>query len=158
IVRHGNVEGLLAAETPPSTPRTLFIGSTPPPKPKAKPKGEASELRPLLAEMHTAALNRSKIDGNPALDVLARLAVLKFLRTELGLQFNQILERCRMIVKSYEGLRPQKALECRERVTAFQVAKKIILRKAGQELMRALQEIDRETLAPIRESWFGNRS
>ena len=113
-----------------------FIGSNAGAKNPAKSGAltNASELKPLLAEIHSAALNRAKAEGSPSLDVLARVAIIKFLRIELGLQFAQILERCRMTLKSYEGVRAQKALEYRERVAAFQVAKKVILRKTGQEL------------------------
>ena len=85
------------------------------------------------------------------------MAIIKFLRIELGSQFAQMLERCRMTLKSYEGVRQQKALEYRERVAAFQVAKKVILRKTGQELFRTLREIEKETLARTRRSLFGNR-
>src|SRR4029077_2694141 len=95
---------------------------------------------------------------NPSLNVLARVAIIKFLRIELGLQFAQILERCRMTLKSYEGARHQKGMEYRERVSAFQVAKKVILRKTGQELFRTLREIEKETLARTRRSVFGNSS
>jgi hypothetical protein len=154
IVRHGDVEGLLAAEAPQARQGGHFIGSNAGPKTNAKPIG--SELKPLLAEVHSAALNRAKAEGNPSLDVLARVAIIKFLRIELGLQFAQILERCRMTLKSYEGVRAQKALEYRERVAAFQVAKKVILRKTGQELFRTLREIEKETLARTRRSLFGN--
>jgi len=156
IVRHGDVEGLLAAEAPLPRPTGHFIGSNAGPKANAKPIG--SELKPLLAEVHSAALNRAKAEGNPSLDVLARVAIIKFLRIELGLQFAQILERCRMTLKSYEGMRQQKALEYRERVAAFQVAKKVILRKTGQELFRTLREIEKETLARTRRSLFGNNN
>ena len=48
-------------------------------------------------------------------------------------------------------------MEYRERVAGFQVAKKIILRKTGQELFRMLREIEKETLARTRRSLFGNR-
>src|SRR5271154_872075 len=154
IVRHGDVEGLLAAEAPQPRQGGHFIGSNAGPKSSAKPVG--SELKPLLADIHSAALNRAKAEGNPSLDVLARVAIIKFLRIELGLQFAQILERCRMTLKSYEGIRAQKALEYRERVAAFQVAKKVILRKTGQELFRTLREIEKETLARTRRSLFGN--
>jgi hypothetical protein len=154
IVRHGDVEGLLAAEAPQPRQGGHFIGSNAGPKSNAKPVG--SELKPLLAEVHSAALNRAKAEGNPSLDLLARVAIIKFLRIELGLQFAQILERCRMTLKSYEGVRAQKALEYRERVAAFQVAKKVILRKTGQELFRTLREIEKETLARTRRSLFGN--
>jgi len=154
IVRHGDVEGLLAAETPQPRQSSHFIGSNAASKSNAKTS--ASELKPLLVEVHSAALNRAKADGNPSLDLLARVAIIKFLRIELGSQFAQILERCRMTLKSYEGLRAQKALEYRERVAAFQVAKKVILRKTGQELFRTLREIEKETLARTRRSLFGN--
>jgi hypothetical protein len=153
IIRHGDVEGLLATEAPQPRHGGHFIGSNAGTKSNAKPIG--FELKPLLAEVHSAALNRAKAEGNPSLDVLARVAIIKFLRIELGLQFAQILERCRMTLKSYEGVRAQKALEYRERVAAFQVAKKVILRKTGQELFRTLREIEKETLARTRRSLFG---
>ncbi len=156
IVRHGDVEGLLAAEAPQARQSSHFIGSNAGPKSNAKPVG--FELKPLLAEVHSAALNRAKAEGNPSLDILARVAIIKFLRIELGLQFAQILERCRMTLKSYEGMRVQKALEYRERVAAFQVAKKVILRKTGQELFRTLREIEKETLARTRRSFFGSNN
>ena len=154
IVRHGDVEGLLAAEAPQPRQGGHFIGSNAGQKSNVKPVG--SELKPLLADIHSAALNRAKAEGNPSLDVLARVAIIKFLRIELGSQFAQILERCRMTLKSYEGMRAQKALEYRERVAAFQVAKKVILRKTGQELFRTLREIEKETLARTRRSLFGS--
>src|SRR5271170_729995 len=160
IVRHGDVEGLLAAEAPQPRQGGHFIGSNAGPKSNASSsaRSNASDLKPLLAEVHSAALNRAKAEGNPSLDVLARVAIIKFLRIELGLQFAQILERCRMTLKSYEGIRAQKALEYRERVAAFQVAKKVILRKTGQELFRTLREIVKETLARTRRSLFGSSS
>ena len=151
IVRHGGVEGLLAAEAPQPRPANI-IG----PRAEAQAKPETTDWKPLLAEIHVVALNRAKAENNPALDLLARVAVIKLLRTELGAQFSQILERCRITLKSYEGFRQQKALEYRERAAAFQVAKKIILRKTGQELFRTLREVEKETLARTRRSLFGS--
>ncbi len=73
----------------------------------------------------------------------------------MSLQFSQVLERCRVLLKSYEGIRQGKAVEYRERVAAFQVRKKIILRKTGQELFETLRAIEKETLARTRRSFFG---
>jgi len=151
LMRHGDVEGLIAAEPSPK-PGEHFLR---PAAAKAQGKVEFSDFKPLLAEMHVAALNRAKAEGAPVLDLLARAAILKFLRAELGLQFAQIVERCRIAVKSYENFRHQKALEYRERAAGFQVAKKIILRKIGQELFRTLRDIEKETLARTRRSLFG---
>ena len=158
ITRHGNVEGLLAAEAPAAgrPVGTYFAGVNAPTK--IITKSQPSDLKPLLAELHVAALNRAKTASNPAMDMVARLAVIKFLRTELNAQFAQVLERCRMMLKSVEGVRQQKAMEYRERVAAFQVSKKIIQRKAAQELFNTLREIEKETLARMRRSLFGSGS
>jgi hypothetical protein len=159
IAHYGNVKNLLAAEPPEQreVPRSnLFIGSHS--VEKVRPKAEPSELKPLLIEIQLAALNRAKAEGNIRLDVLARVAIIKFLRGELNVQFGQILDRCRATLKSYEGLRQQKATEYREQVAGFQIAKKFILRQTGQELFRTLREIEKETIARTRRSLFGNQS
>ncbi|MGH9513914.1 MAG: hypothetical protein ACRD2U_17445 [Terriglobales bacterium] len=159
IVHYGNVKNLLAAETPedPETPRNNpFIGVRT--APRLRPKAEPSALKPLLIEIHLAALNRAKAGENIWLDVLARVAIIKFLRAELNVQFAQTLERCRGTLSSYEGVRQQKAVEYREQVAAFQVGKKAILRQTGQELFRTLREIEKETIARTRRSLFGNQT
>jgi class 3 adenylate cyclase len=153
IVRHGELEGLLAAEATlqtqgPSWMRNAAAGAT-------RSRAEKSDWKPLLAELHLAALNRAKREEKISVDLLARLAVTKFLRTEMNLQFAQVLERCRVLLKTYEGIRQGKGVEYRERVAAFQVRKKIILRKTGQDLFETLREIEKETLARTRRSLFG---
>ncbi len=154
IARHGDVEGLLAAEAPAAVPRTAFLNKlTTVLKPGTRP--EHSDFKTVLTELHVAALNRAKADNNVIIDLLARLAVVKFLRMELNSQFAQVLERGRMMLKSYEGVRQQKALEYRERVASFQVRKKIIQRKTGQDLFLLLRDIEKETLARMRRSRFG---
>ena len=155
IMRHGQVDGLLAAEAPERAAGTHFIGSGP--TVKARGQVGTSDLKPLLASVQVTALNRAKAAGNLSVDLLGRVAVLKFLRVELNLQFAQMLERCRMMLKSYEGVRQQKAVEYREKVAGFQVAKRIVLRKTGQDLLHTLREIEKETLARMRRSLLGNR-
>jgi hypothetical protein len=153
IVRHGELEGLLAAEMTqrtqgPSWMRTAAAGPT-------RNPAEKGDWKPLLAELHLAALNRAKKEEKISVDLLARLAITKFLRTEMNQQFAQVLERCRVLLKNYEGVRQGKGVEYRERVAAFQVRKKIILRKTGQDLFETLREIEKETLARTRRSFFG---
>jgi class 3 adenylate cyclase len=46
-------------------------------------------------------------------------------------------------------------MEYRERVNGFQVRKKIILRKTGQELFETVREVEKGTLARTRRSLFG---
>jgi class 3 adenylate cyclase len=156
IARHGELEGLLSAEVTqgaqgPSWMRNL-AGKT------ARPKNDAAEWKPLLTELLMASLNRAKKDYKLAVDVLARLAVTKFLRTEMNAQFAQVLERCRITIKSYDNMRQQQAHEYRERLAKFQVRKKIILRKTGQEIFETLREVEKSTLARTRRSLFGEET
>jgi class 3 adenylate cyclase len=154
IVRHGELEGLLAAEAPLRTQGPAWMRKAATAGP-TRGTAEKGDWKPLLAELHLAALNRAKKEEKISLDLLARLAMTKFLRTEMYQQFAQVLERCRVLLKGYEGIRQGKGVEYRERVAAFQVRKKIILRKTGQDLFETLREIEKETLARTRRSFFG---
>ena len=153
IARHGELEGLLAAESTAPTPGPSWLrnlaGKT------SRPKNDPGEWKSLLTELQVASLNRAKKEAKPAVDVLGRLAVTKFLRHEINAQFAQVLERCRVLLKSYDNMRQQKAHEYRERLGAFQVRKKIILRKAGQEVFETLREVEKNTLGRMRRSLFG---
>lgn len=154
IIRYGELEGLFAAEAPvrnesPSWMRTAVAA-------QKQPKSDSTEWKPMLAELHLAALNRAKKEENLSVDLLARLAVTKLLRSEMNQQFAQVLERCRVLLKSYDGLRQSKAVEYRDRVANFQVRKKIVLRKTGQALFETLREIEKETLTRTRRSLFGD--
>ena len=150
----GGVEALFDMETP-TAARASFQRAPVEGAAKARKSGP-SDLKALLVSIHQAILNRAKVVGNPSIDVLGRLAVLKFIRTELQVQFSRILEQCRMKSKSLEGLRQLKMMETQELVASFQVRKKIIQRKAGQEIFRLLREIEKETLARTRRSLFGD--
>ncbi len=153
IAKWGNIEGVMAAAGGPAgANRGMFSKFIP-----AQPK-KVQDLKPLLLELHKSALVRAKSEGNLTVDLLARTAIVKFLRAELNSQFASALERCRATLREYEGVRQQKALEYRETVAGFQIAKKNILRQAGQELFRILREIERETLATMRRSLFGEEA
>jgi class 3 adenylate cyclase len=152
ICRFGEVESLLEMDVP-AVAESKFIraaeGTT-----KLRKPGPA-DVKTLLVSIHLAIVNRAKAEGNPSIDVLGRLAVLKFIRTELQAQFARILEQCRTKSKSLEGFRQAKMLQTQELVSSFQVRKKIILRRAGQEVFRLLGEIEKETLGRTRRSLLG---
>src|SRR5208337_288833 len=152
ICRFGGVESLLEMDVPVAA-ESKFIRAAESATQLRKP-GPA-DLKSLLVSIHLAILNRAKAEGNPSVDVLGRLAVLKFIRTELQAQFARILEQCRMKSKSLEGFRQAKMLQTQELVSSFQVRKKIVLRRAGQEVFHLLGEIEKETLARTRRSLLG---
>ncbi len=149
IAKYGNIQGLTPAE--PVSSKSMFAKFVP-----ATAK-KTPDLKPLLLELHKSALNRAKAEGNPVIDLLARMSTIKFLRGEINAEYATALDRCREMLKGYEGIRQQKSLEYREAVAAFQIAKKRIFRQAGQELFRLLREIERENLASMRRSFFGEQ-
>jgi hypothetical protein len=63
-----------------------------------------------------------------------------------------------VLLKNYDNPRAQKAHEYREKMAAFQVRKKIILRKVGQEIFETLREVEKSTLARTRRSLFGEET
>ncbi|MGO8984368.1 MAG: hypothetical protein ACLPHI_00985 [Terriglobales bacterium] len=152
ICRFGEVESLLEMDVPSAT-QSKFIRSS---ESVSKPRqASPADLKTVLVSIHLAILNRAKAEANPSVDVLGRLAVLKFIRSELHTQFARILEQCRIKSKALEGVRQAKMMQTQELVSSFQVRKKIILRRAGQEMFRLLREIEKETLARTRRSLLG---
>jgi hypothetical protein len=156
IARHGELEGLLAAEAPQSSQGPSWLRNLA--HKAVKPRSDSSDWKSLLTELQVASLNRAKKQDKLSLDILARLAITKFLRTEMNLQFAQVVERCRLMLKNYDNMGQQKAHEYRERLAGFQVRKKIILRKTGLDIFETLREVEKRTLARTRRSLFGEET
>jgi hypothetical protein len=158
IARHGNVEDLIQADSLTTTAQTGVPVWSRPKAAGAKPKqaDTGAEFKRTLADLQLTSLNQAKAEGNISRDVLCRLAVIKFLRNELSSQFMQVLERCRARLREYEGPRSNpKGIALRDRFLKLQVSKKIVQRKAGQELFATLREIEKESLARMRRVLFG---
>jgi class 3 adenylate cyclase len=156
IARHGELEGLLGSDIRQSTQAPSWMRNQA--GKGARPKNDPAEWKSALTDLLVASLNRAKKEGKPSLDLLARLAVTKFLRTEMHQQFLQVLERCRVLLKNYDNMRQGHAHNYREVVASFQVRKKIILRKTGQEIFETLREVEKSTLARMRRSLFGEEA
>jgi hypothetical protein len=154
LTRHGELDGALKTEGQsnqgPSWMRTQAQG--------ARPKHDAGEWKTTLADLLVASLNRAKKESKLSVDLLARLAVTKLLRSEMTAQFAQLVERCRVQLKTYDNARQQSALQYRERIAAFQVRKRIILRKTGQEIFETLREVEKSSLGRTRRSLFGEET
>ncbi len=164
IARHGGVEDLveedLSTRQPQTPQRTLGMPRPQtggPPAPPPPRMDSVTEFKRALSELQIVALNQAKNLGNSSIDLLARLALIKLLRSEITAQYAQVLERCRAKLKGYEGPRANpRGLEMRERFAKLQVAKKIVLRKVGQDLFTTLREIEKENVARMRRSLLGD--
>src|SRR5450432_889074 len=128
-------------------------------KPTLPNRTNRATSKKLLTDLHVSTLNRAKAENAVALDVLFRLAFLKFQRVELVNQYGLVLERCRGRMKMYEGPRQSGMntnVELRERYSQFQINKKAVLRRAGQDLFTITRDAERETLGKTRRSLFGD--
>ncbi|MGH7936687.1 MAG: hypothetical protein ACREF8_06730, partial [Chthoniobacterales bacterium] len=156
ICRFGEVESLFDMYVPASSP-TKFVRTAETTDTGLRRRGPA-DLKTAFLSLHQSILIRAKAEGNPSIDLLGRLAVLKFIRADLQSQYSKILEQCRMKSKAMEGLRHTKMVEMQELVSSFRIRKKIIIRRAGQEVLRLLRVIEKETLARTRRSLLGDSS
>jgi hypothetical protein len=151
VTKYGNVEELVADDR---------AAVRVPVRPQgANRQSDSADFKRLLTELHVASLNRAKAESNVFLDLLFRLAVLKFQRTELLNQYAKALELGRARVKVYEAPRQSgnnRTLQARERLAGFQINKKNVLRRAGQDLFVVLREAEKETLGRTRRSLFGD--
>jgi class 3 adenylate cyclase len=156
IARHGELEELLSAEAPRTTQGPSWMRNQA--GRAAGPKSDSGGWKAALTELQVGSLNRAKKESRLSIDLLARLAVTKFFRIEMNQQFLQVLERCRVLLKSYDNMRHGQAHEYRERLATFQVRKRIILRKTGQEIFETLREVEKSTLGRTRRSLFGEET
>ncbi|HEV3039299.1 MAG TPA: hypothetical protein VHA33_16100 [Candidatus Angelobacter sp.] len=160
IAKHGNVEALVDDATfsasAPIRPAARILG---PSGSLPARTSDLGEFKKILTDLHIASLNRAKSENNVSLDLLFRLAILKFQRVELTHQYSQVLDRSRAKVKTLEGPRqahPARALELRDRFAKFQINKKAVLRRAGQDLFFIAREVEKESLNKTRRSLFGD--
>ena len=151
IVQYGEVQELIADDA---------AGARPPweAKPVRKPGNgaEPGDFRRAIADLYTVALSRAKAEGDLTLDLLAHVAVLKFLKSELLGQFNQVLDRVRARVNEDKSSQAGRTHALQERFARLQVNKKMVLRKVGEELFRMQRDLEKESLARMRRSLFGD--
>ena len=118
---------------------------------------ESSTFRKVLADLLRNSLTTAKHHKNIEIDVLFRLAILKFLTSELQNQFaNVILDGKEYIRKRGEYFeRSQQAHVIKARLTEMQSARRDVLRLIGQTIAQILVDIEENVVAKARRALFG---
>jgi hypothetical protein len=118
---------------------------------------DSSHFRKLLAELLQNSLAKAKQQKNIEIDLLFRLAILKFLAAELVSQFaNVILDVKEYIRKRGEYFeRSQQAHVIKARLSEMQSARRDVLRIIGQLVAQILIDIDENLIAKARRALFG---
>src|SRR6516164_10761500 len=122
----------------------------------AKPV-DSTTFRKLLTELLQSSLTKAKHQKNIEIDLLFRLALLKFLTTELQNQFaNVILEVKEFVRKRGEYFeRSQQAHVIKARLSEMQSARRDVLRIIGQLVAQIVIDIEENQIGKARRALFG---
>ncbi len=118
---------------------------------------DSSSFRKMLADLLRNSLTTAKHHKNMEIDLLFRLAILKFLTSELQTQFaNVILDGKEYIRKRGEYFeRSQQAHVIKARLSEMQSARRDVLRLIGQTVAQILIDIEENVVAKARRALFG---
>src|SRR5207248_9823002 len=89
-----------------------------------------------------------------SIDLLARVAVIKFLRSEMSAQFTNLVERCRARLGHDSHGDSSRRPELHDRLGKLQTGKRSIMRRCGLELFGILREVEKGQLARTRRAIF----
>src|SRR6202790_3979072 len=123
----------------------------------AKPV-DSTSFRKLLTGLLQSSLGKAKQQKNIEIDLLFRLALLKFLTAELVNQFgNVILDVKEYIRKRGEYFeRSQQAHVIKARLSEMQSARRDVVRLIGQVLAQIINDIEENVIAKARRALFGD--
>src|SRR5215469_5371504 len=124
---------------------------------RSNKQADSSSFRKVLSDLLRNSLTTAKHQKNIEIDILFRLAILKFLTSELQAQFaNVILDGKEYIRKRGEYFeRSQQAHVLKSRLTEIQSARRDVLRLIGQTVAQILIDIEENLVAKARKALFG---
>jgi hypothetical protein len=118
---------------------------------------DSAAFRKLLSELLQNSLTLAKYHKNIEIDLLFRLALLKFLNFEIGNQFsNLILEGKEWIRQRGEQFeRSQQAHVLKARLSELQSARRAVIRRVGQQVAQIVADVEDNVIVKARRALFG---
>ena len=115
-------------------------------------------FRKLLTDLLQSALTQAKFHKNIEIDLLFRLALLKFLTAEIANQFaNLILEGKEWIRQRGEHFeRSQQAHVIKSRLSELQSARRSVMRGVGQQVAQIVVDVEENVISKARRALFGD--
>ena len=118
---------------------------------------DGAGFRKLLSELLQSAVTQAKFQKNIEIDVLFRLAILKFLSQELGSQFANIVQEGKEWIRQrgehFE--RSQQAHVIKAKLSELQSARRSVLRAVGQQLAQMVVDAEENVVNKTRRALFG---
>jgi|HubBroStandDraft_2_1064218.scaffolds.fasta_scaffold21438_2 hypothetical protein len=121
---------------------------------------ETPSWKRQLSDLLHGGLQQAKHEKNIELDLLLRVALLKYLTQEIGTQFaNLLLEAKEWIRGRGEHFdRTEQAHVIKARLAELQADRRNLFRHVGAHVFQAIQEIEESTLGKARKALFGDDS
>ncbi len=118
---------------------------------------DSTTFRKLLTELLQSSLTNAKHQKNIEIDLLFRLAILKFITGELQNQFANVILDCKEYIRKRGEYfeRSQAAHVIKARLTEMQSARRDVLRLIGQLVAQILIDIEENVIAKTRRALFG---
>jgi hypothetical protein len=115
-------------------------------------------FRKLMTDLLQSALTQAKFHKNIEIDLLFRLALLKFLTLEIANQFaNLILEGKEWIRQRGEHFeRSQQAHVIKSRLSELQSARRSVMRAVGQQVAQIVVDVEENVISKARRALFGD--
>ena len=125
---------------------------------KASKPPDNSGFRRMLSEVLQESLMRAKFHQSIETDILHRLALLKFLTSEMGNQFSSLLVECKDWIRARGELfeHSEQAHVKRSKVAEIQADRKNVIRLVGDIICRIWREVEEGSLTKSRRALFGD--
>ena len=119
---------------------------------------EASVWKRNLSDLLNGALQQAKYGQNIEIDLLFRVALLKFLTQEISTQFANLMLEAREWIRSRGGHfdQTEQAHVMKARLAELQADRRNMFRLAGQHVFQAISDIEENTLGRSRKALFGD--
>jgi hypothetical protein len=116
-----------------------------------------TNFRKLLTELMQSALTQSKHHKNIEIDLLFRLALVKFLTQEIGNQFANLVQEGKEWVRQrgehFE--RSQQAHVIKAKLSELQAARRRVIRAVGQQVAQMVVDSEENVVSKARRALFG---
>lgn len=118
---------------------------------------DSGSFRKLLSDLLQSSVTQAKYHKNIEIDLLFRLALLRFLTLEVGNQFaNLILEGKEWIRQRGEHFeRSQQAHVIKARLSELQSGRRAVIRSVGQQVAQIVTDVEENVIAKARRALFG---
>ncbi|MGB0034501.1 MAG: hypothetical protein WBP79_03405 [Candidatus Acidiferrales bacterium] len=125
---------------------------------KLSKPAEHAAFRKMLTEILQESVTRAKFQQSVESDILHRLALLKYLTSEIGNQFSTILVECKDWIRGRGELfeHSEQAHVMRSKISEIQADRKNIYRQVCETLCRIWREVEEGSIAKSRRALFGD--